>query len=217
MYNLASLTSLAAHFATQSDVQTLDLSRSKDWGPQEPKRTIKKSHRHNNHGSITHGVKSFRATDTVAPHSTQSALISAPFPITSPRAPSRSTVRVPPVHQDSTSSTESWDIVDDLPLRWATEYIPLATPNSRLANSSVLFFELWNNKSNDGRGTAMLAVATKTSILLYETPKGERAFRFVKVRRASLLRLTSVQTIHLFLPRNSILRNLHEASALSTK
>jgi hypothetical protein len=31
------------------------------------------------------------------------------------------------------------------------------------------------------RGGQLLAVATKNNILLYETPKGERAFRFVKV------------------------------------
>lgn len=187
MYNLASLTSLAAYFATQPDIQTLELSRPKDWSPQESKRSLRKSHRHNKHSSITRGVKSFRATDIVAPHPTQSALVTAPSPLTSPHSPSRSSniplPRVSPRHQDSTSSTGSWDMVEDLPLRWATEYIPLATPNSRLANSSVLFFELWKKSPNDGCGTAMLAIATKTSILLYETPKGERAFKFVKVCR----------------------------------
>lgn len=69
---------------------------------------------------------------------------------------------------------------EDLPLRWATDYVPLATPNSRLANQSVLFFEL-HRSADRGRVTARLAVATRQNILLYETMHGERAFRFVKV------------------------------------
>jgi len=192
MYNLSSLTSLATYFATQPDARTLELSRPKDWSPQESKRTLRKAHKHNNHGSITRGIRSFRATDAMTPHSTQSALVTAPFPIHAPRPSIREPnpfitplPRAPPRHQDSTSSTDSWDMVDDLPLRLATEYVPLATPNSRLASSSVLFFELWKNDSHGGRGTAMLAIATKTNILLYETPKGERAFRFVKVCRGA--------------------------------
>jgi len=84
-------------------------------------------------------------------------------------------------HQDSQDSTDSWDMVDDLPLRWATDYVNLATTGSKLATQQVLFFELWKNEGIGARGTSMLAVATKTSILLYETPKGERSFRFVKV------------------------------------
>jgi hypothetical protein len=69
---------------------------------------------------------------------------------------------------------------DDLPLRWATDYVPLASPTSRLANQSVLFFEL-HGSTDRGRVTARLAVATRQCILLYETMRGERAFRFVKV------------------------------------
>lgn len=87
-----------------------------------------------------------------------------------------------PRHQDTADSGESgWEVVDDLPLRWATDFVSLATPNSRLANSLPQFFKLWKNDTMGGRGTAMLAISTKTNILLYETPKGERAFRFVKV------------------------------------
>lgn len=79
-------------------------------------------------------------------------------------------------------STDSWDMVEELPLRWATDFVNLATPGSKLASSQVLFYELWKNDGYSYRGTTMLAVATKTNILLFETPKGERAFRFVKVR-----------------------------------
>lgn len=74
-------------------------------------------------------------------------------------------------------------MVDDLPLRWATDFVPLATAGSRLVNTSVLSYALWRNDDNRvGRGGQLLAIATKNNILLYETPKGERAFRFVKVR-----------------------------------
>ena len=212
MYNLASLTRLAAHFATQTDTRTLELSRPKDWSPQESKRALRKTHKR--------GVKSLLASDA-----TQGSLAAPPFPINSPRSPNRSPnpfavplPRAPPRHQDSTSSTDSsWDMVDDLPLRWATDYVPLATSNSRLASSSVLFFELWKNYSSGGRGTAMLAIATKTNILLYETPKGERAFKFVKVRRGTRFCFSLLHSCSNFPHRNSILRNKRGASVLSTK
>jgi len=73
-----------------------------------------------------------------------------------------------------------WDVVEELPLRWATDYVPLAVPGSRLMNASVLTYALWRN-DDQPRGSALLAVAIKSAVLLYESPKGERAFRFVKV------------------------------------
>lgn len=65
-------------------------------------------------------------------------------------------------------------------MHWATEYASLATPGSRLDNQFILFYTLQRCKER-GRVTARLAVATKQSILLYETVRGERSFRFVKV------------------------------------
>ena len=79
------------------------------------------------------------------------------------------------------SVDETWDFVEDLPLRWAHDYVSLAISGSRLANTSVLFYDIWSDPTTSGRKGALLAVATKSTILLYETPKGERAFRFVKV------------------------------------
>jgi hypothetical protein len=226
IYNLASLTSLATYFATQTDARTLDLARPKDWSPQEPKRTLRKSYRHHNHNSLTRGVKSFRASD-ISPNANQSSLGIPPFPVNTTRSPNRSPnpsasplPRVPPQHQDSTNSTDSWCMLDDIPLRWATDYVPLATPNSRLANSSVSFFELWKNDSNSNCEAAMLAIATKTSILLYET-KGERAFRFVKVCRGAQFAQSPVPTVRAdcssLSHRNSTLHKLRGASALSIK
>lgn len=72
-------------------------------------------------------------------------------------------------------------MVDDLPLRWATDFVPLASGNSRLSNASVLSFAIWAEDQRRGTGGQLLAVATKNNIFMYETPKGERAFRFVKV------------------------------------
>ena len=74
----------------------------------------------------------------------------------------------------------SWDVVDDLPLRWATDYVPLAAPGSRLMNASVLTYALWRN-DDQPRSSSLLAIAIKSAVLLYESPKSERAFRFVKV------------------------------------
>ena len=69
--------------------------------------------------------------------------------------------------------------MDDQSIRWATDYVPLAPSGSRLAGTSVLLFATWSDEER--HGGKLLAIATKSNILLYETPKGERAYRFVKV------------------------------------
>lgn len=94
-----------------------------------------------------------------------------------------------PKRVDSVDS--SWDIVEDLPLRWATDYVSLASPGSRLVGMSVLSYALWTDDKLDkragaGNGGRMLAVSTKSNIFLYETPKGQRAFHFVKVSQCSV-------------------------------
>jgi hypothetical protein len=81
-----------------------------------------------------------------------------------------------PVIKDS-----SWDVVDDLPLRWATDFTSLSSTGSRISNTSVVSYALWHEGSTSCTRRALLAVATKTNIFLYETPRGERAFHFVKV------------------------------------
>ena len=88
----------------------------------------------------------------------------------------------PNAHGRSHSRDSDWELVDhdDLPLRWATDYVPLASPNSKLAMQSVQFFEL-HRCPGRGRITARLAIVTKQNVLLYESVRGERAFRFVKV------------------------------------
>lgn len=166
----------------------MDLRRPADWHAQQSH----KKHRHN--GSI---VKSFRALldpqhpapprTPSRPQSTSSfqALMSPSTSLgnmrLSPETPSRN--RTPsPSRQHSGDS--QWDIVEDLPLRWATDFVPLATPGSRLMGASVLSYVVWgvDDQPAASRGARMLAIATKANILLYEAPKGERAFRFMKVR-----------------------------------
>ncbi|KAF8760254.1 hypothetical protein RHS01_01562 [Rhizoctonia solani] len=74
-----------------------------------------------------------------------------------------------------------WDIIEDLPLRWATDYVSLSRPGSKLAGLSVMFFELWKDLSGSpGTERTYLAVATRQCIFLYESIPGERAFRAVK-------------------------------------
>ncbi|KAL1679998.1 hypothetical protein EV122DRAFT_208705 [Schizophyllum commune] len=82
--------------------------------------------------------------------------------------------------RSSPSPRDSWDLVDELPLRWATDFVPLASPGSRLLHASILSYALWKDEHRKGTGGQLLAVSTKSNILLYETPKGERAFHFVK-------------------------------------
>jgi len=79
-------------------------------------------------------------------------------------------------------------MVEDLPLRWATDFVPLAVPGSRLVGTSVIGFATWSDENRKGKaGRQLLAITTKSNILLYETPKGERAYRFVKVEGGSSL------------------------------
>jgi hypothetical protein len=91
-------------------------------------------------------------------------------------------------------SSEGWDVVDETPLRWATDFVPLATANSRLAGSVVTSYAIWADENRVGRGGQLLAVASKNSIMLYEVPKGERLFRFVKVCVSPASFLTSYLT-----------------------
>lgn len=115
---------------------------------------------------------------------TESPIATTPVtPSSYPRLmpPSGHSTCLTPERGPSPSVESGWDIVEDLPLRWATDYISLATPGSRLLSTSVSTYALWHDGSVKGRGEALLAIATKSNILMYEKPKGERAFRFVKV------------------------------------
>lgn len=105
--------------------------------------------------------------------------------LAAPRLQSRevSPLRSSPSHASITDTPGDWDIIDDLPLRWATDYVSLSRPGSKLGSLSVLFFELWRDTSGgSGAERTYLAVATRQCIFLYESVPGERAFRVVKVR-----------------------------------
>ncbi|KAF9534614.1 hypothetical protein CPB83DRAFT_878973 [Crepidotus variabilis] len=178
LYNLGSLMSLARWTITQRGTKPLELHRVANFqAPGTP------SKRHRHQGSI---ARSFKNLAYSPPQHQNSELSSQSLlsPVNSPgsilsrsRPPSE---RGSPPRQDSDES--SWDVVDDLPLRWATDFVPLAGPGSRLAGSSVVCFATWSDETRKGKGLGgqLLAIATKAAILLYETPKGERAYRFVK-------------------------------------
>lgn len=108
------------------------------------------------------------------PQSTAS-LLSAGSPIHPthiPKSPSQTSI-----------ASSSWDIVEELPTRWATDFVQFASANSRLSNIQILFYHL--HRSTSAREPTSLAIATKSSILLYESPRNERAFKFVKVSVAA--------------------------------
>ncbi|KAG8966019.1 hypothetical protein FRC03_012662 [Tulasnella sp. 419] len=110
--------------------------------------------------------------DTPSSYTTVSATPSTAPPYAANSSPTNS--------RDSLDSTadSTWDFVDDMPIRWAQDYVPLASGNSRLSNVPVSFFEIY--KGLDGKGSIFLAIATRSNILLYEAPKGERLFKYVK-------------------------------------
>ena len=139
--------------------------------------------KHRSQGSLTRSLKSI-----IDPSSASSSLppeITPYLEVMSPTSPSgsTSTLLLHPnhnsKHQNSTDS--GWDIVDEQGLRLAMDFVPLASPGSRLVGLSVRCYALWRDETTNTRGDAVLAVATKSNIWLYETRRGERAFRFVKV------------------------------------
>ncbi|KAJ2934537.1 hypothetical protein H1R20_g2572, partial [Candolleomyces eurysporus] len=161
MYNLSSLTSLARWAVSQKGARPLDLHRPSNWQAQHqsPPR------RHRPQGSLARSIKSFiDPTHQQPEHPTSyQSLLTSPSgsgPSFAHGPPGNG--RISPVRHDSSDST--WDIVDDLPLR----------------NNSALFYATWYDRNRRSTGGQLLAIATKYSILLYESPKGERAYRFVK-------------------------------------
>ncbi|KIY70389.1 hypothetical protein CYLTODRAFT_371136 [Cylindrobasidium torrendii FP15055 ss-10] len=179
MYNLASLISLAKWAVAQKGTRPLDLSsRPNMHSHQSPS---KKKHRHQT--SFAKSLRSWidqpnrNGADLISPTQSTASHLStgSNASLHSPRS------RTPSPNRSISTDSTSWDIVDDLPSRWALDFVPLATPSSRLASSSVLSYAMWNNSdSHNTRGGRLLAVAVKYNILLYEAPRGERAFRCIK-------------------------------------
>ncbi|KAJ6532275.1 hypothetical protein DFH09DRAFT_1284701 [Mycena vulgaris] len=166
MYNLASLVSLAKWAVANKGAHPLNL------GGYSTQQTTPKKHRPTS--SIARGFKSLIPPSSqaeLAPQSYQTLLTPSPSVASARGAPSR-----------TYSDESSWEVVDDLPLRWARDFVSLAAAGSRLLNASILSFALWNKEEGERHGSRgqFLAVATKNNILLYETPQNERAFRFVK-------------------------------------
>ncbi|CAE6411957.1 unnamed protein product [Rhizoctonia solani] len=186
MYNLASLTSLVKWSVTRRDTHPLDLRKPANMNPAG---SLKK-----HKPSSSSVFNSFKAMfiDSHQPHiqpydPSAAASLGSPASQTSSLAPPRrdtrstSPSRPTPTRSLISDTPGEWDIIEDLPLRWATDYVSLSRPGSKLAGLSVMFFELWKDSSG-GPGTerTYLAVATRQCIFLYESIPGERAFRAVK-------------------------------------
>src|SRR5882762_7259833 len=149
----------------QQNPRPVSIHRPAKWDSQQSP-----TKKHRSHNSITKGLFS---------------LIDSPVSQSTPHTSSYQSLMPPStgiptlVRTKSTSSDSTWDLLeDDLPLRWATDYVGLAAVGSRLTSTSVNCYALWRDNNARGQGGALLAVATKSNILLYEKPKGERAFRF---------------------------------------
>jgi hypothetical protein len=86
-------------------------------------------------------------------------------------------------HTPSTTTTEfNWEAHDEAALRLATDYVPLGQPSSKLSSLDISSFDLYQSGSYGGSSAfALLAIASKSTILLYEASAGERVFRFHKV------------------------------------
>ncbi|CAE7224700.1 unnamed protein product [Rhizoctonia solani] len=183
MYNLASLTSLVKWSVTGKEAHPLDLRRPGDMNPARSKK---------HKPSSSSVFNSFKAMfiDSHQPSHIQpydpSAAASPAASASSLAPPRRDTRSVSPSRPTPTRSFLSdtpgeWDIIEDLPLRWATDYVSLSRPGSKLSGLSVMFFELWKDSSGGpGAERTYLAVATRQCIFLYESIPGERAFRAVK-------------------------------------
>ncbi|KAF8897886.1 hypothetical protein BD779DRAFT_1608371 [Infundibulicybe gibba] len=172
MYNLASLSSLARWAVSQKGAHPLDLSRQCSLQTQQ---TSIRRHRHQ--GSIARSLKNFIDAPQPSyptPNVPYRPQLSPFPPGSSNPSISPSPGRLSPNRRGSGES--SWDVVEDLPLRWATDFVPLAANGSRLGNTSIISYALWNDDHRQGRGGQVLAVATKTAILLYETPKGSEFY-----------------------------------------
>ncbi|KAG8899026.1 hypothetical protein FRC00_002017 [Tulasnella sp. 408] len=201
MYNLASLASLVRWYCNQGDHPPLDMA--KPGGPSLgtlARARLRKSRRQSD---IAKGIKALIVDDLKAPSPTTASALATPArrndrsrsPVNSPPSARGNTTPPPsasllgagspvrPTHipkspSQTSIASSSWDIVDELPTRWATDYVQFASANSRLSNVQILFYQLYT--STGGKQPTSLAIATKTSILLYESPRNERAFKFVK-------------------------------------
>jgi hypothetical protein len=202
MHNLSSLTSLARWAVSQKGARPLDMHRPSNWQAQQS--PVKR--RHHPSGSIARSIKSL--IDTPAQGSSNEHPTHYGSLLTSPSGggPSLSTTPIAdrgpsPARHDSAEST--WDVVEDLPLRWATDFVPLASPGSRLSSTSVFSYATWSDPNRRSASAQLLAIATKNAILLYESPRGERAYRFLKVsydpHRSYVIVLTGV--VRNFIPR----------------
>ncbi|KIY42883.1 hypothetical protein FISHEDRAFT_68270 [Fistulina hepatica ATCC 64428] len=170
MYNLASLVNLAQWAVRNKDIGGPPLDLYKTWHLNAQATPTKK---HRPQHSFARSLRSFIDQPLGA-----GCVNSDSEPQTSSYHSMLSPSRIP---NPRTLSPQLWAVVEDeAPVRWATDFVPLAAPGSRLAQASIQSYAIWKQDDKRADRGQLLAVATKTNVLLYETPRGERAFRFVK-------------------------------------
>ncbi|KAG9014947.1 hypothetical protein FRB94_007019 [Tulasnella sp. JGI-2019a] len=197
LYNLSSLANLAKWYTTRKDHAPLDLA-GVTLARSMAKSRLKKAGKP---PGLNKGLRSLvvdeLSVSAVAPRTPTDSIKSpldspiSPYklpenpPYLASPAPSAASLlpTTPPPASTLTSPSmaslrsSSWDIVEDLPMRWATDFVLLYNANSK-PHASATSYELW--RPTDGKGSMKLVVATRSNILLFETPLNERAFKFVK-------------------------------------
>ncbi|KAG6866132.1 hypothetical protein C0991_008440 [Blastosporella zonata] len=162
IYNLASLVSLAKWAATQKSDSPLDLGRlCKGRANKSPSRRM---------NSILKSLKCHSGKLSGALYDD----LFSPSPVDD----SKLVLEPSPFLVLDQRSTE-WDMVDETSqLRWTKDFVSLITPLSTL---HVVTYALWNYELHGTSGGCLLAVATRSTILLYESSAANRKFEFVKV------------------------------------
>ncbi|KAI0698561.1 hypothetical protein BC835DRAFT_1268782 [Cytidiella melzeri] len=179
MYNLASLINLAK-WATVQPPGVLPLSMdSLGVG-----KYTSNGRSHHKIPSISKGLKNIKLDSPMmqSPHTRDLHGSTSSFNAVPGSLPFKPEPHRTDSNESAATIDSSWDVVEDLPIRWAMDYVPLAPPGTRLCGTSVVCYDVWRESTGSGRsrGAAYLAVVVKTNILLYHAPKGERAFRFIK-------------------------------------
>ncbi|KAF8341525.1 uncharacterized protein EI90DRAFT_3034226 [Cantharellus anzutake] len=173
MYSLSSLCNLVTLMVNQPETVPVDLGRPTGWASAPPQ-----AKRHRPASSITRILSILESPSSQKERRADQRYSNLATPSSSRHSRASST----PSHPSSSLSSgdPAWDIIDDLPLKWAKDYLPLAPAYLKLADGSVSKFELFQTDDRSKNGPSVLAVGAKNHIYIFESGKGERAFRFAK-------------------------------------
>ncbi|KAG6844526.1 hypothetical protein H0H87_006182 [Tephrocybe sp. NHM501043] len=162
IYNLTSLTNLAKWAVDQKGKSPLNLGGF----PGQISR-----HSHSRHVTLPRSLKSLIGHEAEAQSGASYDLLLSPV------SAARKLTFPPQSTLDADECNPEWDMVDEtFQLRWTKDFVSLA---SNISSLHVVSYALWGDGAMGG---SLLAVATKNSIFLYESPATKRHFQVVKVR-----------------------------------